>query len=211
MVTLEQKLSLFSKLLQQEVQNEISEKIQTLENEYEGIKSEHKRRVDKDARHIVEHAEKKGEEKRLELISKARMHTRKQSILAKEKYIGIFIDHLTKRFVAFSDTPRYENYLVRLFESLGEVDPAGIYTVRMTPRDCEKYSECVRQQFAQRGITQIKIEVDSIDLLGGMIVEEPVKCTRIDLSVQTVINEHKDEIVSRIFLAIGEVGEVDGN
>ncbi len=209
MVTLEQKLSLFSKLLQQEVQNEISDKIAKLEDEYEVIQSEHKRRVDKDARHIVEHAEKKGEEKRLELISKARMHTRKQSILAKEKYIGIFIDHLIQKFVAFSETNAYQTYLENLIKSLKHMEPDGEYVVRMTPRDCEKYGAWMTIALQNIGLQQIKIVEDSIDLLGGMIIEEPVKCTRIDLSVQTVINEHKDEIVSRIFAAIGEVGETD--
>ena len=70
MVTIEQKLSLFSKLLQQDIKTEIGEKIEAMEKEYEEIMAEHKRKVDND---IIEHSRKKAEIKRLDLISKAKM------------------------------------------------------------------------------------------------------------------------------------------
>ena len=59
MVTIEQKLSLFSKLLQQDIKTEIGEKIEAMEKEYEVIMAEQKRKVDKDADDIIEHERKK--------------------------------------------------------------------------------------------------------------------------------------------------------
>ncbi|MEG1147242.1 MAG: hypothetical protein RSD98_01455, partial [Niameybacter sp.] len=110
MVTIEQKLSLFSKLLQQDIKTEIGDKIESMEKEYEEIMLEHKRKVDKDADDIVEHARKKGEIKRLELISKAKMQTKKQTMFTKEKYIGVFMEHLKARIGVFKRTTEYKAY-----------------------------------------------------------------------------------------------------
>ena len=118
MVTIEQKLSLFSKLLQQDIKTEIGEKIEAMEKEYEVIMAEQKRKVDKDADDIIEHARKKAEIKRLELISKAKMKTKKESMIAKEKYIGVFIEHLKVRIMAFKETSSYKEYLERMIGTL---------------------------------------------------------------------------------------------
>ena len=68
MVTIEQKLSLFSKLLQQDIKTEIGEKIEAMEKEYEVIMTEQKRKINKDTDNIIEHARKKAEIKRLEFF-----------------------------------------------------------------------------------------------------------------------------------------------
>lgn len=211
MVTLEQKLSLFSKLLQQDVQNEIGEKIENLEKEYEGIRQEHKRQVDKEARHIIERAEKKGEEKRLELISKARMQSKKQSVSAKEKYIEIFLKQLKERFKAFTATKDYELYLTGLIQNLKTLNPEDMYTLYLTPADYENYGDFMKQELKRIGLdlAHYQFVADGPELLGGFILDEKSKNIRIDLSVNALIEDQKDDIVARIFAAIGEVGEAN--
>ena len=56
MVTIEQKLTLFSKLLNQELKEEIEKKIVELEKEYEAKIAESKYKIDKEAKHIIEDA-----------------------------------------------------------------------------------------------------------------------------------------------------------
>ena len=46
-------------------------------------------------------------------------------------------------------------------------------------------------------------------MIGGLILDSPKKNLRIDLSIYTVIEDHKDEIVEQLFNAIGEVGGLD--
>lgn len=212
MVTIEQKLSLFSKLLQQDIKTEIGEKIEAMEKEYEALMAEHKRKVDRDADDIIEHARKKAEIKRLELISKAKMKTKKESMIAKEKYIGVFIEHLKERIRHFKEAPGYKVYLDSIMATLEHLATYDTdFIVYMTADDQEKYGEYVLDQIALGGIPKerLHLEIKDESMLGGIILDSPVKNLRIDLSISTVIEDHKDEIVQQLFNAIGEVGGLD--
>ena len=212
MVTIEQKLSLFSKLLQQDIKTEIGEKIEGMEKEYDEIMSEHKRKVDKTADDIIEHARKKGEMKRLELISKAKMQTKKESMVAKEKYIGVFIEHLKERIASFKKTSEYKDYLKHMTGTLENLDSYKTdFIVYMTEDDKEMYGEYVLDIIVQGGVSKEKLRLGIKDenMIGGIILDSPEKNLRIDLSISTVIEDHKDEIVEGIFNAIGEVGGLD--
>lgn len=212
MVTIEQKLSLFSKLLQQDIKTEIGEKIEGMEKEYDVVMLDHKRKVDNDANDIIEHARKKGEIKRLELISKAKMQTKKESMIAKEKYIGVFIEHLKERIEVFKDTDQYKAYLSHSIKTLDRLKSYETdFIVYMTESDKDKYGEYVLEQITQGGISRdrLSLEVKEESMIGGIILDSPEKNLRIDLSINAVIEDHKDEIVEEIFNAIGEVGGLD--
>lgn len=212
MVTIEQKLSLFSKLLQQDIKTEIGEKIEGMEKEYDVVMLDHKRKVDNDANDIIEHARKKGEIKRLELISKAKMQTKKESMIAKEKYIGVFIEHLKERIEVFKDTDQYKAYLSHSIKTLDRLKSYETdFIVYMTESDKDKYGEYVLEQITQGGISRdrLSVEVKEESMIGGIILDSPEKNLRIDLSINAVIEDHKDEIVEEIFNAIGEVGGLD--
>ena len=212
MVTIEQKLSLFSKLLQQDIKAEIGEKIEGMEKEYAEIMSEHKRKVDKDADDIIENARKKGEIKRLELMSKAKMQTKKQTMLTKEKYIGVFMEHLKARVVAFKATPEYKKFLGN---SMSKLDDLRSYdtdiVLYMTKEDQAQYGEYVLTQLEATGISRDKFTpaVKEDSMIGGIILDSPLKNLRIDLSIATLMDDHRDEIVEMLFQAIGEVGGLD--
>lgn len=212
MVTIEQKLSLFSKLLQQDIKTEIGDKIERMEKEYAQIISEHKRKIDKEADDITERARKKGEIKRLEVLSKAKMEAKKQTMLTKEKYIGIFIDHLKEKLVTFKTTPGYKAYLKQTMsklENLQSYDTAFI--IYMTEADTKMYGDFVLETIHETGISKdrLSLAVKDESMIGGIILDSPIKNLRIDLSISGLLEDHRDEIVEALFQAIGEVGGLD--
>lgn len=212
MVTIEQKLSLFSKLLQQDIKAEIGNKIEGMEKEYAEIMSEHKRKVDREADDITERARKKGEIKRLEILSKAKMQTKKQSMLTKEKYIGVFIDHLKEKIVAFKGTPEYKNYLKHIVGKLENLQSYNTdFVIYMTEEDMKMYGEFVLETLSASGISKdrLSLAVKDESMIGGIILDSPVKNLRIDLSISASLEDHRDEIVEALFQAIGEVGGLD--
>lgn len=212
MVTIEQKLSLFSKLLQQDIKAEIGDKIESMEKEYAEIISEHKRRADKDADDIIEHARKKGEIKRLELLSKAKMQTKKETMLTKEKYIGVFMEHLKARVLDFKATPEYKKFLKSSMNKLDDLKSYDTnFVLYMTKEDQAQYGEYVLSQLEATGMSKEKFTpaVKDESMIGGIILDSPLKNLRIDLSIATLIEDHRDEIVELLFQAIGEVGGLD--
>lgn len=210
MVTIEQKLSLFSKLLQQDIKNDINEKVLEIEKEYEEKVKEHKLSTDKKTNDIVEKARKKAEIKQIELISKSKMQAKKDVMFAKEKYISLFIQHLSERVIKYTQTEEYKDYLENLVKDCKEiVKEDEAFILYLTQKDSESYGDLLKELFEQNGVKKeaMQIEVKDNTMLGGFILKGATKNIRLDLSLESLMEEQKEHIIQCIFAGIGEVGE----
>lgn len=209
MVTIDQKLSLFSKLLQQDISNEVSEKINELEKEYEIRIKENKEQVDQKAAEIIERAQKRAEIKKVEYISKAHMQTKREYMQAKEKQVSRFMDVLSNQIEAYTATESYGEYLEKLVMGCKELVGESDLVVYMTTQDLQRYQEHIVNCFEKLGINKSTLnfkEKDAI-MLGGLIIENQMRTMRIDLSIASRMREQKEQIIKRIFEALGEAGE----
>ena len=77
MVTIEQKLTLFSKLLNQNLKEVAQKEMKELDKRYEKIIAESRFKIDQEASEIVERAKRQAEAKRMELLSKGRLSIKK--------------------------------------------------------------------------------------------------------------------------------------
>ena len=121
MVTIEQKLTLFSKLLNQDIKEEMDEKFAQLEKEFEKRIAENKFAVDKEATEIIEQARRRAETKKVELISKGRLSSKKEAMQVKRELIERFLKALEEKVVNFSKTPEYLKYLSCTISELNEL------------------------------------------------------------------------------------------
>lgn len=211
MVTIEQKLSLFSKLVQQDIKNEVNGKMTLIEEEYSQKQKEHNEAVDKEARLIVDKAIKKAEVKRTELISKAKMVAKKQIMSTKENCVNQCIGHLKERTLQFVKSDAYESYLMSVAEHLKEVsNTASQAIIYITEQDCDKYQDKILDKLEQMGMNKKDIQVKAYNnsMIGGMILEIPEESIRMDLSIATLIEDHRALIVEQVFEAIEQVGGV---
>lgn len=211
MVTIEQKLSLFSKLLQQDIKSEIGGKLALIEEEYKEKQRVHNEEVDKEARLIVDKAIKRANIKKTEMTSKAKMQTKKQMMLSKEKCVNLCLGKLQEKIVEFTKSKEYEQYLLDVIDTiqtLGQVEEQTI--IYMTPDDVKNYEDLVVNKVAQMGIGKdhLQVEACQMPIIGGIILEVPEESIRMDLSIATLIQDHKSLIVQRVFEAIGQVGEI---
>lgn len=210
MVTIEQKMSLFSKLLQQDVKNDTIEKLELLDKEYEEKIQENKVLIDKESEDFVENALKKANIKRIEAISKAKMDGKKYAMAAKEKNLGIFMNKLDERCKLFTTTEGYKKFLEEQVSQCKELkDDQDAYLLGMTHKDCDQYGKYVIESLVAVGIKEERLTLVEKDdtMLGGFVLEVLEKNTRIDLSIRAVIAEHKDSIVEKIFAAMEEDGD----
>lgn len=210
MVTIEQKLTLFSKLLSQELKEEVSQKTMELEKEYEGKIAESKYKIDKQAADIIDNARKRAEAKKIELISKGKMSSKKETMLTTEKVVVRFTEALIERARNFVDKPIYENYLKHTVAQLEELkDYANPLVIYMGEKDIIKHKSFIEKELIQIGLKkeQLQFETATSDMIGGLIIADPTLNMKIDMSMQSIIEESKDRIVEIVTGALGEVGE----
>jgi len=92
MVTIEEKIKLFYKLLSQSMDKQFTGELKELENSFESKIQKLQDEVDKEAKEIEEKARKKAETKRAESLSKSKVIIKKDIMALKEKYYYIFMD-----------------------------------------------------------------------------------------------------------------------
>ncbi|MBE6022903.1 MAG: hypothetical protein E7231_06685 [Cellulosilyticum sp.] len=213
MVTIEQKLTVFSKLLNQDIKEEMDEQFLQLEKEYERRIAESKFAVDKEAAEIIEQARKRAEIKSIEWLSKGKIASKREMMQVKEDVIRRFMQALSNKVTLFTQLPEYLTYLQQVIDQMGELgqnkNPLKIY---LTQQDDEKNRQWIKEAFINLGLeeSQLQFEVADTPILGGMIIVDQLEHTRMDMSMLEIINEAKEQIVERISRAIGEVGD-EGN
>lgn len=210
MVTIEQKLTLFSKLLNQDIKEENEKKMSELEAEYERRMAENKFAVDQEAANIIEQARRRGELKKVELISKGKLCSKKEMLLIKEALVTRFMAALESKVEAFTQTEDYKVYLESIIKGLGSLrgheDHLEVY---LTPADYDRYQGLIKENLAKIGlkVESLTFKVSTQEMLGGLVIKDTILNTRMDESIRELINEKKDEIIEKISIAIRKVGE----
>lgn len=210
MVTIEQKLTLFSKLLNQDIKEEMDEKFAQLDKEYEKRIAESKFEADKAATQIVEQARKRAEIKMAEYISKGKLARKKELMQLKEEMIVSFMNALYVRVGNFIETDAYLTYLKELIGQLKELKqhehPIEVY---ITQRDYQENLEFIKGELLKLNIepSKLSFKVATTPILGGFMIIDPTFNTRMDQSILATIEEAKEQIIEKISRTIGEVGE----
>lgn len=210
MVTIEQKLTLFSKLLNQDIKEEANKQMLALEKEYDQRMVENKFAVDKEAQEIVEQARKKAELKKVELISKGRLSSKKEMMVLREELIEHFMVALEAKIKTFTKTEAYKTYLEHVIAGLDSLaDYENKLEIYLTPEDLVAYESFVKEKLMALGLkeTQLSFLTMKEELLGGLVIKDPVINMRIDESIRAIIDEAQDQIIEKVSLAITEVGD----
>jgi V/A-type H+-transporting ATPase subunit E len=210
MVTIEQKLTLFSKLLNQDIKEEVDKQLVELEKVYKQKRLVNQAKADKEALVLVESAIKRAETKKTELISKAKMCNKKECMMAKEAYIHTFIERLKDKIKDFTQTDEYKAYLDRYlmqFETLRDYE--NDLDVYITESDYNRHKEYIKEKLGTIGLQgeKLNFKIANDTILGGIIIEDPKRNMRIDTSILQVLEDAKNHIIEVVFGAIGEVGE----
>ncbi|MBQ1275457.1 MAG: hypothetical protein IIY08_08755 [Cellulosilyticum sp.] len=210
MVTIEQKLTVFSKLLNQDIKEEMDEKFAQLDREYEKRLAESKFEVDRRAAEIVDQARKCAEIKKIEVLSRSKLLNKREMTKIKEEMIQRFMEALEKKVIEFIQTQKYLDYLKQMISSFKELGRSyNQLEVYLTQRDYNQNLDFIQREFEKLGIKEDRLDfkVTTGPILGGLVILDIKDNVRIDGSISGVIEEAQQYIVEKVSKAIGEVGE----
>lgn len=210
MVTIEEKIKLFYKLLNQSMNKNLADSLKELEDSYEVKLKKSKDDTDKEAKEIEEKALGRAEVKRAESISKSKVIIKKDIMALKEKYYYTFMDKFKGALEEFVNSDEYQAYLSKIMSKLSdEIKSSGNSdaVVYITDNDKEKYGGFIKNELSKNGGKVIF--KTSEDIMGGFIAEFPEKNIKIDMSVDSVLEDNKTYIMQTIFEAL-EAGDYNG-
>ena len=207
MVTIEQKLLLFSKLINHSMEKDFKDELKELEKQYSLRFDSSKDEIDAAAQSIEERARKKAEMRRTESLSKQAVNIKRGILLQKEKCYYIFMEKLKSRLTEFVNTEEYKTYLLNLIKKINITDENYDWVIYLTESDNKRYSELIREELKKNNIN-IEFK-NSYNIIGGLIVIDKDKNTKIDFSIDSVLEDNKTYIMQTIFDALeaGGIGE----
>ena len=188
----------------------MDEKFAQLEKEFERKIAENKFAVDKEATEIVEQARRRAETKKIELISRGHLSSKKETMQVKREVTERFFKALKEKVIDFTKTPEYLSYLLETISELKELaESKNSLVIYLSQNDYDNHQQDIEKALNAIGIVseRLSFEVAQTPILGGLIVVDCISNTRIDASMLQVIEDAKEHIIEKISKAIGEVGE----
>ncbi len=211
MVTIEEKIKLFYKLLNQSMDQSFTDELKDLKEKYESKIQKAKNEIDKEAKDIEERAAKRADIKRAESISKSKVIIKKDIMVLKEKYYYTFMEKFNKNLDEFIKSDDYKLYLSKIISKLvAEIKDYGKCNIiiYLTKNDQGKYSDFIKDEIAKKLDCNVSFSIEH-DIKGGFICVIEDRGMKIDLSIDSVLDENKDYIMQTIFETL-EAGDYNG-
>jgi vacuolar-type H+-ATPase subunit E/Vma4 len=210
MVTIDQKLSLFQKLLHRSMTEKFIEELEALRKEHDEKFQKNKALTDKEAEEILNRSLKKAGAEKVELLSKARIGLKRESMSVKEKCFNTFMDRLKKEMENFVQSDRYEAYLLSLVKEVsGQEQLSGRLVIYLTARDIERYGDGIKRELKESKQWEVSFKTADSNITGGLLAEAPDGRVRINLFVDALLEDSKPYIMQVLFHAL-ETGEENG-
>lgn len=208
MITVENKLDLFNKVVLEKIKEEQAKLIEELEVErQEAIdvqKKESTEKADLFLRAIIEEAY----DDKKTMLSRAKSDMKKQVLSRRQLLIDHLAESVLKRFEAFVDEASYEYYVSKMIaQHRGDLKGFGLFSIILDKHHFDRDKEIVEKALKVIGLQTSVYEKSEEPLVGGCIVYNEHKDTLIDLSLVSLIEDHRKEIGQRMYIMLNEVGD----
>lgn len=213
MVTIEQKLLLFSKLLNQSMDKKFEEELKELDNQYREKIQKNKEAVDNEVRSIEEKAKIGTETKYAQSLSKSRVNFKKEVMSLNEKYYKVFMSKFKEKLNSFVKSDEYRMYLsnilTKLNDELFSSEKILSVVIYATEYDFDKYGEFIRHEIVEKH-SDLNIVFKKTDtIIGGLIVENTENNFKVDMTIDAVLEDNKGYIMQTLFQSL-EAGAYNG-
>ena len=175
MVTIQEKLNLFSKLVYQDLVDSQYKELKMIEqenNQYiENFKNELEKRVDD----INFDINNKIIQKKNEMISKANLEVKHKILLKKQEFVDILINELITKAYDFTNTSNYYDYFKKSYTTiLDKLWDKKIIQIELLNKDRQRFQVLIEELSNKKGISPNNISyIDARDsIIGGLIVSD---------------------------------------
>lgn len=198
MVTIEDKIRLFSKIVYDKIDEELNEEMKKIEAEREEIIKKEETKIQEEKERALKEINRKSQLKAREIISKAKFDMKREILELREKIIDDTLKDIIDELNKYADTDEYKIYLYREIENnIGYINRKD-FILYLNKKDFQKYKDDLVQKF--------KIDVKCIDrdIIGGFIFNHKNNKLRIDCSLYSKVEKSRESIGIKITKLLNE-------
>lgn len=213
MITIEEKLSIFTKLVLDKVQHEFNDELCQINTKNEERIKAHKARLKKESEKMIRGMTKKGEVEKNRIISKAHLEQKRKILYKRQELLEKQIDIIKKKTLLFTDKEEYGSYLKKcLAEILSNFRNEETIRLYLTHKDMKKYKTVLLKEASNYGFDEKNIKFLSTEeeIIGGMIGVNQSRTIKVDASILSKIEESRQLIGKKLYDALEEAGDFHG-
>ncbi|MBZ9688200.1 V-type ATP synthase subunit E [Clostridium estertheticum] len=198
MTTIEDKVSLFSKMIYDKVNEEKEGRLEVFSIEAEKRINMEKAKIDELRQCLQKEVTKKSNIKANSIVAKERLTKQREVLSLKEKLINQALENLKQKLVEFVSLTEYKPYFLSILEkTLKEIDKGNYYII-VLKKDYEKFQSeigIVQRDYSDRNA---EIKISEGDFIGGIIIKDIEGKFKIDNSLYSKLEESKELIGVRV-------------
>ncbi|ONI38033.1 hypothetical protein AN639_08460 [Candidatus Epulonipiscium fishelsonii] len=199
MVTIEQKLTLFSKLMKQDISEEVKERRDEIERKYDELRATKEKEAEIKSQKYIEDYLKNSTIKNVEQESQIRLATKKKVVEAKEKLIAQILEEVKLKVQNFITTSNYETFLQnQVIEISTFIKENTNIILLLSVEDGKRHEEKIQEFLKENNISNVTFDTTSKIQLGGFILNVPEKNIQIDMTIDRLIEDKKEGMVEQI-------------
>ncbi|WP_165442814.1 V-type ATP synthase subunit E [Senegalia massiliensis] len=210
MITIEEKLNLFSKHVFEEIRGASEEKIRKIEQHNKEQMDAHRYKIEQEKKAYAEEIIKKEKEKNDKQISQKKGQIKKEIMLEKNKLFNKLIEGIKNKLTIFITTNEYKNYLRNILENgLKEMSNKSNIEVKISKYDIKNNKDYIKTIILDNGFTNVNMLESDEDIIGGMILLDKSNRAILDLSLLDKLEQNKEYIGKMLYEALREGEEIE--
>lgn len=210
MITIEEKLNLFSKHVFEDIKETQEEKLRKIEKHNKEQMEKHKKRIEKEKQEYAEEKIKRIKEKNDKKISRKKGQIKRDIMLRRNELFNEFINEIKNKVIEFTNSDEYKNYLKNsLDKGLGQLDNKNNIQVKISQKDVH-YKEYIKEFANKNGFENVSIVEIEEEIIGGVILVDKKENIILDISLSEKFDENREYIGKLFYETLNKEGEDNG-
>ena len=213
MITVNDKIKLFTKRVLETKQNEYDKKVLELEEKMVYELEDRKKNLVSEREKYEKMLLKGIKSEHVSRLSNARSEKKRRLLLKRKEMMDSLLDGVTEYTKEFVDTEEYENYLYKIIKTnIGIIKTMGEMTIHLRKEDSIKHQKKIETILLEENIktSEFDFKIYEGRIIGGIIIMKLDKSSRIDMSLDSVIVDNREYMGQLIYELLEEAGEMNG-
>lgn len=206
MITVEEKLEIFHKIVYREEEEKFQRALKELEEMNLQALEDKRKELEAHRDEIVRRKISMAKIERNEAMAKAIEKNKAQLRQKRKDLQDQLLKEILKKADQFVDTDEYYEYLCENINKYLKEFESNEVVVYVREKDKESIKGCIKGLVAVTGKSFV-IETMSDEKIGGFVISNSEKTYNIDHSLKTLIEEKEYTVGQRLCLALGKAGE----
>ncbi|WP_353094929.1 V-type ATP synthase subunit E [Tissierella praeacuta] len=212
MITLDDKLDIFYKVIFKEEEEKCKKTLEELEAKNNSILEEKKIELEKKRDEIINRKRMLAETQKNEMVSKATQENREKILVKREEVLKDLISSLedkARKFVLSNDYNDYNDYILSKITDIIKEVPEKEIIINVIEADKERFQDSIIK-IGKENNKNISLGITSSDIIGGFTLSDKDRNYNLDNSFKTIIEENKYLIGKKLYSSLEKTGGLNG-